>query len=125
MNSGRTIALLGLLSVGPTVRPSAAQCPDGSTPPCRAAARAPLPAPNSVAVLYFDNLSPDTGDAYLAEGLTEAITARFGQIERLVVKSQTAVRRTRGRSEEHTSELQSLAYLVCRLLLEKKKNSCE
>src|SRR5205823_14467163 len=36
----------------------------------------------------------------------------------------------RGRSEEHTSELQSLAYLVCRLLLEKKKSlfdwhSCE
>src|SRR2546425_3858463 len=31
--------------------------------------------------------------------------------------------RSRGpaRSEEHTSELQSLAYLVCRLLLEKKK----
>src|SRR5687767_15662194 len=31
------------------------------------------------------------------------------------------------RSEEHTSELQSLAYLVCRLLLEKKKltlNAC-
>src|SRR2546423_10428824 len=28
---------------------------------------------------------------------------------------------SRSRSEEHTSELQSLAYLVCRLLLEKKK----
>src|SRR2546425_8712482 len=28
-----------------------------------------------------------------------------------------------GRSEEHTSELQSLAYLVCRLLLEKKKRT--
>src|SRR2546425_8778580 len=28
---------------------------------------------------------------------------------------------TTRRSEEHTSELQSLAYLVCRLLLEKKK----
>src|SRR5438045_5479165 len=27
----------------------------------------------------------------------------------------------RGRSEEHTSELQSLRHLVCRLLLEKKK----
>src|SRR2546425_9008931 len=27
----------------------------------------------------------------------------------------------KARSEEHTSELQSLAYLVCRLLLEKKK----
>src|SRR2546425_6705585 len=30
---------------------------------------------------------------------------------------------TDGRSEEHTSELQSLAYLVCRLLLEKKKKT--
>src|SRR2546425_7166939 len=29
------------------------------------------------------------------------------------------------RSEEHTSELQSLAYLVCRLLLEKKKKQLE
>src|SRR2546425_2478352 len=29
------------------------------------------------------------------------------------------------RSEEHTSELQSLAYLVCRLLLEKKKTRDE
>src|SRR3712207_6892916 len=28
-----------------------------------------------------------------------------------------------GRSEEHTSELQSRQYLVCRLLLEKKNNS--
>src|SRR3712207_8191589 len=30
--------------------------------------------------------------------------------------------RLRARSEEHTSELQSRQYLVCRLLLEKKKN---
>src|SRR3712207_7537543 len=30
---------------------------------------------------------------------------------------------TFGRSEEHTSELQSRQYLVCRLLLEKKKNT--
>src|SRR2546425_5094895 len=29
------------------------------------------------------------------------------------------------RSEEHTSELQSLAYLVCRLLLEKKKKKID
>src|SRR5205814_8954473 len=32
-------------------------------------------------------------------------------------------RRLTMRSEEHTSELQSLRHLVCRLLLEKKKNS--
>src|SRR3712207_8014975 len=31
--------------------------------------------------------------------------------------------RALGRSEEHTSELQSRQYLVCRLLLEKKKKS--
>src|SRR6266568_5868974 len=31
--------------------------------------------------------------------------------------------RTRGRSEEHTSELQSQFHLVCRLLLEKKKKN--
>src|SRR3712207_8775746 len=30
---------------------------------------------------------------------------------------------TQNRSEEHTSELQSRQYLVCRLLLEKKKNN--
>src|SRR2546425_1702748 len=33
----------------------------------------------------------------------------------------TVGKECRSRSEEHTSELQSLAYLVCRLLLEKKK----
>src|SRR2546425_3821476 len=37
---------------------------------------------------------------------------------RLRVPSSQAI----SRSEEHTSELQSLAYLVCRLLLEKKNN---
>src|SRR5437899_8012800 len=34
-------------------------------------------------------------------------------------------RRTVPRSEEHTSELQSLRHLVCRLLLEKKKKETE
>src|SRR3712207_7121675 len=34
-------------------------------------------------------------------------------------------RRVEERSEEHTSELQSRQYLVCRLLLEKKKNAID
>src|SRR2546425_1984417 len=34
-----------------------------------------------------------------------------------------SLKRELRRSEEHTSELQSLAYLVCRLLLEKKKKT--
>src|SRR3989441_8858323 len=40
-----------------------------------------------------------------------------------IATSDTAV--SRSRSEEHTSELQSLAYLVCRLLLEKKNQAEE
>src|SRR3712207_7092063 len=35
--------------------------------------------------------------------------------------SELAIAQARERSEEHTSELQSRQYLVCRLLLEKKK----
>src|SRR3989441_5833017 len=46
----------------------------------------------------------------------EAALAIFDQLDARSNKSEA-------RSEEHTSELQSLAYLVCRLLLEKKKNS--
>src|SRR2546425_5080045 len=38
-----------------------------------------------------------------------------------LVNTHTHLELTHLRSEEHTSELQSLAYLVCRLLLEKKK----
>ena len=77
----------------------AAQCPDGSPPPC---GRPPLraPSPNSVAVLYFDNLSRDTADAYLADGLTEEIIIRLGQIQRLDVKSRYEVQRYRGRHSE-------------------------
>src|ERR1041384_8432961 len=39
-----------------------------------------------------------------------------------ICPAQCRRRAANWRSEEHTSELQSLAYLVCRLLLEKKKN---
>src|SRR3989441_3465134 len=42
--------------------------------------------------------------------LVEGIAAQSARVQPLIE-----------RSEEHTSELQSLAYLVCRLLLEKKK----
>src|SRR5438046_8981625 len=40
----------------------------------------------------------------------------------LILSNWRWSRNRRGRSEEHTSELQSLTNLVCRLLLEKKKN---
>src|SRR2546425_8669102 len=48
---------------------------------------------------------------------------REGRKEKSVIADPGHHRCTVSRSEEHTSELQSLAYLVCRLLLEKKKNT--
>src|SRR2546427_7445033 len=41
----------------------------------------------------------------------------------LTPSTRASPKRTRRRSEEHTSELQSQSNLVCRLLLEKKKQS--
>src|SRR2546425_8758884 len=52
-------------------------------------------------------------------GRGEGGRARLPRADRVLEAPETL--RIRGlRSEEHTSELQSLAYLVCRLLLEKK-----
>src|SRR5436309_7545952 len=53
----------------------------------------------------------DAGDVAELRLRTEDELHRFGRI----------VRQIAGRSEEHTSELQSRENLVCRLLLEKKK----
>src|SRR3712207_7322777 len=43
----------------------------------------------------------------------------------LVVRASRRMEAAHVRSEEHTSELQSRQYLVCRLLLEKKKNKID
>ena len=43
-----------------------------------------------------------------------------GEYTAIITESETKPTKA-GRSEEHTSELQSLTNLVCRLLLEKKK----
>src|SRR3712207_9322512 len=51
---------------------------------------------------------PIAGDDDLASGLVNGVEG----VEKLLL-----------RSEEHTSELQSRQYLVCRLLLEKKKKN--
>src|SRR2546423_11953196 len=54
---------------------------------------------------------------------SSTIRAHKGKVAGLDVAICGDIRHSRvaRRSEEHTSELQSLAYLVCRLLLEKKK----
>src|SRR3712207_8041388 len=56
----------------------------------------------------------EAGDGGLAQRLGEEQRG----VRRLAGIAQDG---QRGRSEEHTSELQSRQYLVCRLLLEKKK----
>src|SRR2546423_2887093 len=60
-----------------------------------------------------------TGSAALSEVEFEAQIVSEPQAGRFAPR----IRLRTARSEEHTSELQSLAYLVCRLLLEKKKNT--
>src|SRR3712207_6852040 len=64
---------------------------------------------------WFEQLSPV--DWFSADPKVDtAIRERFGALHALL-KARPP------RSEEHTSELQSRQYLVCRLLLEKKKNN--
>jgi serine/threonine-protein kinase len=47
----------------------------------------------SIAVLYIENLSRDTADQYLADGLTEDLSTGLGRVGRLQVKAPSAVRR--------------------------------
>src|SRR3712207_8511459 len=54
-----------------------------------------------------------TFDRYLAEAVLDPLAMR-----------DTSLDGSPARSEEHTSELQSRQYLVCRLLLEKKNLTC-
>ena len=92
-----------------------AQCPDGTPPPCRSTRVAAAPAPNSVAVLYFESRSADTNDLALADGLTEEIINRLSGIERLTVRSRYLVRRYRGTSLEDPAAVGrtlNVAYLV-------------
>src|SRR5687767_15735639 len=58
-----------------------------------------------------------------AVSLQSRFALRYSLAPAVSVECSDEIRREHGgrRSEEHTSELQSLAYLVCRLLLEKKK----
>ncbi len=74
------------------------QCPDGTPPPCAAPAPRARPGENSLAVLYFDNVSRDSDDVYLADGLTEELISRLGEVPRLAVKSRFVSRRFRGRT---------------------------
>src|SRR3712207_7351561 len=65
------------------------------------------------ATLGTARVAENVSAAYMSGASRRAFRPKWG----------TRMRIERRRSEEHTSELQSRQYLVCRLLLEKKKNS--
>src|SRR2546425_8113940 len=74
--------------------------------------------------------SATSADTFRNEGASlwtpgRAFTARVRNCGWKSSSEETPPMKLDDRSEEHTSELQSLAYLVCRLLLEKKKKKTE
>src|SRR5229473_8083830 len=71
-----------------------------------------LPRPEAAAVVRRRELDLDVGGDLGGQGLLRQDNE--GPLQQQIAQPVL-------RSEEHTSELQSLAYLVCRLLLEKKK----
>src|SRR5437762_3733646 len=81
---------------------------------------------------FLRHLAQTLGARLLAHLVRDAHGAELRPAHRAEVRELVALLRQRrivegasglGRSEEHTSELQSPMYLVCRLLLEKKKKS--
>src|SRR2546425_1395141 len=68
---------------------------------------------------YFPELLAPLADAFPERCVVDGEIV----IDDAALGEHVGERRQELRSEEHTSELQSLAYLVCRLLLEKKKKT--
>src|SRR3989475_7880368 len=68
--------------------------------------------------LFRSQAEPDiTGVADSATATLESVSHSLKDLQTILIGLKE------GRSEEHTSELQSQSNLVCRLLLEKKKNT--
>src|SRR5687767_14866763 len=78
---------------------------------------------NHDVIAFTTNLAESIGEAsrFVHYGLTSSDVVDTANALLLRDASDILLAKVDQRSEEHTSELQSLAYLVCRLLLEKKK----
>src|SRR5204862_7199328 len=97
-------------------------------PPCSLPFPTPPPCPPSLSTLSLHDALPIShrpefdgrhSGLYEADGVGGAVAAHRDALG----GPRRRLRRHQLRSEEHTSELQSRRDLVCRLLLEKKKNN--
>src|SRR5438093_6142726 len=83
------------------------------------------PPPRSTLFPYttlFRSRDKDEDDKVEIRVASQSIRVNVETLEKLMTMvSELVLTRNQLRSEEHTSELQSLTNLVCRLLLEKKK----
>src|SRR5438876_4178075 len=70
----------------------------------------------------FRSVEVARGSDELVAGAARGERVQLQLDRREVVAARKVAERLPGRSEEHTSELQSPVHLVCRLLLEKKKH---
>src|SRR5205814_9297851 len=85
----------------------------------RSANRAFVDGEQSFLILYADNLTNVDLGRMLRFHAQRDVPLTMGVAPTDKPKEKGTVRRRHARSEEHTSELQSLRHLVCRLLLEK------
>ena len=94
----RTVPRKGLRFVGDLRDEPAAPPPAAPAQPVRPAF--PLPDKPSIAVLPFDNLSADPDQAYLADGLVEAITAALSRIRSFFVIARNSSSTYKGRATD-------------------------
>src|SRR5690606_41799311 len=101
--------------------PSSA-CATSPTPPSLLLCL-PRPAPTELYTLSLHDALPISGDRVLRRVAVADPDPRIRASA--AAAARPGARRAHPRSEEHTSELQSRENLVCRLLLEKKKQPCQ
>jgi TolB-like protein/Tfp pilus assembly protein PilF len=98
------IAVLGGLCVALS-QPAPAKPPEAAAPPVAAPAAIPE---KSIAVLPFANSSPDKGQDYFADGLTEEMIELLGQVPELHVPARTSSFYFKGKNEPVAGMAQQL-----------------